>query len=293
MKKILFACLLVLAGGVLIASVLEQRNGTSGAADAGSLADPFLDPYAYTMAHDHSGMSTEETPEEKAISMEASWPEGTPAAGEAARLVLRIADGEGRPVRDFAAVHERKLHLIAVSANLEHFQHVHPEPEGDGRFVLQVTFPTGGEYKLFADFQPSGMNQLARSAIVRVAGEPQRESKLRPASPLTAETNGLRIEAAFGSRPMAGMQTELSFTFTDAADGTPIRDLEPYLGAVGHVVIVDEALDVFIHVHPLNWASSGPQAVFGATFPKEGTYKMWGQFQRNGERIVVPFAFVV
>jgi hypothetical protein len=61
------------------------------------------------------------------------------------------------------------------------------------------------------------------------------------------------------------------------------------LGAVGHVVILSADAEQYLHVHPQNEQTTGPLAQFATAFPRSGTYKIWGQFQHNGEVITVPF----
>ncbi len=67
-----------------------------------------------------------------------------------------------------------------------------------------------------------------------------------------------------------------------------INNLEPYLGAVGHVVILSADAESYLHVHPLDEKASGPDAEFATIFRK-AAYKIWGQFQHNGEILTVPF----
>jgi hypothetical protein len=180
-----------------------------------------------------------------------------------------------------------------VSDNLEQFQHVHPEYAGGGKFELSIKFPAGGHYKLYADFMPVGMNELSRVSEVEVLGDPTPVTPLEPSGSLSASVNGMNITLEFAEQLMPQMQTSMTYTFTDEKTGEPITDLELYLGAVGHVVAIDQSMEQFIHIHPLNWASSGPKAVFGVSFPKTGMYKLWGQFQRGGQTFLVPFVIKV
>src|SRR5207302_5878358 len=60
------------------------------------------------------------------------------------------------PVTAFETVHETLLHLIIVRRDLALFAHEHPTPNSDGSFTLRHTFPTPGEYRLFADTAPRG-----------------------------------------------------------------------------------------------------------------------------------------
>ncbi|MCF2938343.1 hypothetical protein L1N85_07835 [Paenibacillus alkaliterrae] len=46
--------------------------------------------------------------------------------------------------------------ILVVNHDLSFFNHIHPEFKGNGTFTVQTKFPSGGDYKVFADFIPSG-----------------------------------------------------------------------------------------------------------------------------------------
>ena len=72
-----------------------------------------------------------------------------------------------------------------------------------------------------------------------------------------------------------------------------MSDLEPFLGAPGHMLIVNADLTETDHVHPEEPATRGPVITFQPLLPAPGTYKLWLQFQRRGVVTTVPFVFVV
>ena len=64
-------------------------------------------------------------------------------------------------------VHEHKIHVIIVSKDLSWYSHIHPVYQPDGSYVIEQNFPTGGEFIIFSDFQPSGAtNQVYRSSVM-------------------------------------------------------------------------------------------------------------------------------
>ncbi|SFB49467.1 hypothetical protein SAMN05216312_11087 [Cohnella sp. OV330] len=264
------------------------------------MEDPLIDPMSLSTGHSHAGAAAE-SPLEKGIQAVWSWPEGEPEAGRPAKLLIKISGADGLPVEKFDVNMEKLLHLVAISTDLRDFQHIHPEYQGGGVFALPVTFEEGGNYRLFADFIPSGLNELTRSAKVSVSGGSERRSDPdgsrgsdSPAGPalLAQFAGGMQVELHFGHL-MANMQTGLSVTFRDADTGKPVSDLQPYLGSIGHIIAVDDKLQDYLHVHPVNAASTGPQALFGIAFPHSGTYKLWGQFQRDGQLLTIPFVVKV
>ena len=101
---------------------------------------------------------------------------------------------------------------------------------------------------------------------------------------------GLRI-ALEAVSPVPRRETALRFHISDASTGLPATDLEPYLGAAGHLLVVNQDLTAALHGHPEGVATSGPMVTFAPVFPAPGRYKMWVQFQRRGA--VVTAAFVV
>ena len=82
-----------------------------------------------------------------------------------------------------------------------------------------------------------------------------------------------------------GEEADLRFTITK--DGEPVRT-EPYLGAGGHLVALRDGDLAFLHVHPTNEAGTN-EIGFGATFPTEGSYRLFLQFQHNGRVQTVAF----
>lgn len=277
---------------VLVLAAIFLLQGTKDAGATGDLSDPFLDPYALSLAHRHAGAGMESAAE-KGVAIQLKWPEGDPQAGVPAMLALSIIGSGDKPIDAFDITNEKLLHLIVVSEDLQHFQHVHPEYKGGGVFELPITFPASGKFELYADFVPSGMNELTRTGTVEVGGAATNLAVLQPSESLTTSVGGMKVTLEFSDELAPQTQMSMTYTFTDEKTGEPITDLELYLGAVGHVVAIDKPTDQFIHIHPLNWASSGPQAVFGAAFPVSGLYKVWGQFQRNGKTFVVPFVIKV
>ena len=81
----------------------------------------------------------------------------------------------------------------------------------------------------------------------------------------------------------AGEESELRFTIT--RDGRPV-DTEPYLGAGGHLVALREGDMAFLHVHP---TGDGQGVGFAATFPTEGSYRLFLQFKHEGRVQTVAF----
>ena len=72
-------------------------------------------------------------------------------------------------------------------------------------------------------------------------------------------------------------------------DGEPVTDLEPYLGAYGHLVALREGDLAYLHVHPEE-AEPGPEVAVRAEFPSAGDYRLFLDFQHDGEVRTAEFA---
>lgn len=215
-----------------------------------------------------------------------------PSAGKPTTLKLMIHGAGGAAVKDFAVVHEQKVHLIVVRDGLDQFAHLHPTVDAAGNMTLSYTFPTGGTYRLYADHKPAGGSQATARAEVKVAGDVPPAPPLTPDVPGKVAGDGLRAEVTVAGLSVGGEAT-LGFDLADEA-GRAVTDLQPYMGAMGHLVVLSGDGKQYVHAHPAEAKSDkGNRVVFMAHFMKAGLYKGWGQFRRSGKVEVVPFVIEV
>lgn len=208
---------------------------------------------------------------------------------QASKIIrLHITNNE-KPINDFEINHEKLLHLIIVSKDLSYFNHVHPEYKGEGVFEIKNEFPAGGEYRMVADFKPTNESSMSKMEWVKVEGEAVQPEAITVDVNLEKMIDGKKIILEFDPQLEAGVESTLKFTLTDESTGQPISDLEPYLGSIGHVVVFSEDGERYLHVHALDNQGSGPEALFETNFSESGIYKIWGQFQKDGEVFTVPF----
>ena len=198
--------------------------------------------------------------------------------GRAERLAFRIVDARGETVRDFDVEHTKRMHLILARRDLTGFQHLHPEQQADGTWTTTVRLDEAGSYRLFADFSHDDEAQTLATDL-RVDGAA--DLRPLPAPAPTATSDGgydVRLDA---DRASPGAEADLRFTITK--DGVPVHT-EPYLGAGGHLVALREGDLAFLHVHPMD-----DSVRFAATFPTEGRYRLFLQFQHEGRVQTVAF----
>jgi hypothetical protein len=209
----------------------------------------------------------------------------------------------GRLLRDLALVHEHLFHLIIVSSDLIYFDHVHPVMQADGSLTLDYIFPKSGTYLMFADITPQGQrSQVFRLPVI--VHDPGANAQLMADLPiLTPTVASARMladdptetaELIFQPRtPVAGLHTDFLFRLT--RDGRPVNDLQPYIGAMGHCVIISQDTQTYLHCHPEQLlaptpdARGGPDVPFHTIFPRPGLYKIWGQFKRGNHVVIADF----
>ena len=255
---------------------------------------------------------------------------------------FRIIDDQGNTLKDFDTVHEKIMHFIAVRKDLVEFQHVHPDFNAStGVFTLpDLTFRSDGIFRLFADYTasaaqmgPGGMNPVRGQSPLATADLSDRASngvkletmlfqdvnvgdmqKYRPEKVGTEEKSKTfgQYQISVAQQPAqitAGDPESLAFTIQK--NGKPVKNLEQYLGALGHAIILREGTLDFIHAHAeghgmssmttmsgtvpdvnqegMKMDTGGPTINFGTSFPDAGKYKIFLQFQHEGKVVTADF----
>jgi len=210
-------------------------------------------------------------------------------AGLAGLRVTVRNPSDGSLVRSFEVVHEKPFHLFVVGRDLRFFRHLHPELLPDGSLEAREEIPPG-EYLVAADFLPSGGSPQLLQRVVSSPGP----RKVEPSTPgptgnaYDVVTN-VKIQPLSSELP-AGQATALHVMLSRTEDGRPIVNLEPYLGAGGHLLVVSEDLTEVIHAHASVEDLPGSLLTFDLTLPKPGAYVVWVQFQRFGETLTARLA---
>lgn len=210
---------------------------------------------------------------------------------EPTTLRMMIHGADGRMVKDFETVHEAKVHLIIVRDGLDQFAHIHPDVDAAGNLSSEFRFPVGGKYRLYADFKPHGEPPSVAVAEVQVGGASSPAPRLSPNVPGTVQGDGLGAAIEIVNAKV-GSPARISFRLLDA-EGRPVLDLQPYLGAMGHLVVIGADGKEYVHAHPGEEQAEAGRVAFNARFAKPGIYKGWGQFRRGGRIHTVPLVLGV
>ena len=192
-------------------------------------------------------------------------------------LTITLADKDGNPVDNLEVNHEKIIHLIVVDEGLEKYYHLHPEKTGVGTFQVKQPLENGN-YKAFVDIKPKGLNYEVMPVKIKIGEAAHNHPhSLTPDTSLEKRVEGEKVQMKMSSQKLSQPVT-LSFSL----DKTK---LEPYLGAAGHVVILDEKGEHYLHVHPVK----ENEPVFQTEFDRPGVYKIWAEFKQNGKVRVFPF----
>ncbi|RAN80582.1 hypothetical protein [Bacillus sp. SRB_331] len=178
--------------------------------------------------------------------------------------------------------HEKLLHLIVVSSDLKEYHHLHPEEKNKGVYSQKFNLPDNS-YKVFVDIKPKDLNYVVEPIQLHV-GEAHKEQHVNDLVVDTDFTKTIKNQVVELTTREFEVNKEIKLNF-DVKNNKP----EPYLGALGHVVILDEKGEKFIHVHPV----SNDNTVFETHFNKPGVYKLWAEFKFGGQVNAYPYVIEV
>lgn len=231
-------------------------------------------------------------------------PLGLAAALEGGKLELALEHRgwfQDKDLDDLALDHGYPMHLFVVAwPAMERVWHLHPSPQGSGRFEHALPAMPAGKYRLYADIvHRTGFPETLVTEIdlPAIAGAPPQadDTASGPLAP------GWRMVRVGNDRLKAKDALRLGFELVDA-NGRPADDLETYLGMPGHAAVLSQDGTVFAHLHPtgtvpmaaMALAAKDPHAghymggrlppivYFPYGFPKAGAYRLFVQMKRAG-----------
>ena len=246
----------VAAFGVLLVAIFAV------AALAGRAIDPPAD--ADAPAHD-AAPAHAAAPGAPGDSLRLAAGDTTLTPGRPARLDFAIFDDHGDRLRDFEVEQGRRMHLIVVRRDLRRFQHLHPREAAPGAWTVTLTLPDAGVYHAFADFRSRGTRRTLGTDLYA----PGDFAPLAlPAPSNRATTDGYDV---------ALRDDGATLRFTVGRGGGRVEDLQGYLGARGHLVMLRAGDLAYEHVHPV----SADELAF-ATDAAPGRYRLFLQFRHAG-----------
>jgi hypothetical protein len=204
----------------------------------------------------------------------------TVTPGTTSPFTFQITGPDNKPVTRFDVAHEKRLHLIVVRRDTAGFQHIHPVMGADGTWTVPLTLAQAGSYRAFADFAPTGGEPTTLGVDLAAPGNFQPTAY--PPSRV-ANVDGYQVRLA--GDLVAGQTSKVTLTVT--RNGREVTDLQPYLGAYGHLVALRGGDLAYLHVHPDGEPGDGktepgPTVTFYAEVPSAGSYRLFLDFQHGG-----------
>lgn len=212
-------------------------------------------------------------------------------AGQSATLSFFVQRADGRVVRTFDTIDDERAHLILVREGLDEFSHLHPTVDiTTGRLTASHTFPKGGRYFLFVEHKPKGESPALASAELHVVGKAAPAPALVPNAP--GSINGDSLDANVTvAKP--GHEAWIIFNVLDRTSGEVVTNLQPFHGALGHLVILSADGRRYVHAHAEADSAEKGRVIFGAHFSEAGVFKGWGEFRRDNRIRTIPFVIDV
>ncbi|MBZ5621555.1 MAG: hypothetical protein LAQ69_22930 [Acidobacteriia bacterium] len=252
------------------------------------------------------------------------------------RLVLKVVGTHPNWARYTKRIplvpdHGHLMHLFLIRVpDLDRMWHLHPVRRDNGDFFAFLPPVDAGRYHLFGDivdkngFPWTAVGEIDLPAIGGPRNNSDEDDSDWAGASLAAsgKARGMVCPLSGGARMVwlpgplrAGIATQFRFRIENA-DGSPVQDMEPYMGMAGHAEFVRSDLAVFAHIHPAGTApmaafelvrlsgtpeqsnagmrgmqhaammmthtGSAPEVSFPYAFPSPGSYRIFVQIKRSG-----------
>ncbi|MEB3219367.1 MAG: hypothetical protein VKN72_24465 [Nostocales cyanobacterium 94392] len=180
----------------------------------------------------------------------------------------------------------KQINMVVVSNDLRFFDLVQASYKNNQNIEVKPKFPAPGDYTVFSDYNPSGEKEQVFLEKVSIPGEIPFPTELESFSK-TKTLSDTKIDLNLSQSDIkAGKKVTLKFDIKQASNNKPVQDLKPYLGQKANLVVIKSSSPLvesdYINIENIN-NSSNNQVHFTTKFPQPGTYKLWLQFNRNGQ----------
>ena len=194
-----------------------------------------------------------------------------PALRAGNELELKLRDPgwlQMRRLDDFIPDHDHLMHLYMIRwPAMDVVFHLHPEPEGTGKFQLTLPSMPPGTWRLYADVVHAGgfpETIEGTATLPAIAGRPLAGDDAQgTASPLgsatmeASEKREQRFKLADGytmvwnnsAKWEPRIAQDFQFELLDPQGKAP-ADMALYMGMLGHAAFVKTDGTVFVHIHP-------------------------------------------
>ncbi len=167
---------------------------------------------------------------------------------------------------------------------------MHPEFK-DGCRSVEANYAVNGRYWIWAQGQTrKDKEEFSISQIVLVRGgsvahalPPKLEQKLKA-------IDGGSVAVLSSGELKSGQPLMLDLKLSRSDQKSP--KISPFLGAMAHVILVDQSGSELLHVHPMP-GNSKTTLMLHTEFPYPGQYRVWAQFLDDGKLRTVALALNV
>lgn len=247
--------------------------------------------------NDHGSMQHEEPAAVKpAQQLEAHvTPDALVQGRETAFTLTLVKNNTPVTLADLEERHTRKIHLLVVDESMVDYHHLHPVAGGEaGSYTFSFTPNTAHNYMLYADVKP--VNGDAQMIPVKLGGaSPCDKDCLDKSASDRATVGDVTGQVVFeGGTVKAGSPVNAEVMLT-GTDGKPLADLEPVMGAYGHIVGFYEGFKAVAHMHPMGAEPQKPEdrsaspVKFMLHPDHPGYLKYFVQVRRGGRDVFLPF----
>ena len=213
---------------------------------------------------------------------------------------------------DFLPDHGKLIHLYAIrQPGMDAAFHLHPTLVAPGDFRMALPAMPPGTYTLYGDIVHANGFPETLTAHLEVPANltptplAEDDAQALP-QPLTSGILGPAFKLPDGytmqwDRPAtltAGTPYQFHFRLL-APDGTPAKDMQPYLSMAGHAAFIKTDGTVFAHTHPegsapmpalalangdmtMSKEPNKPEVSFPYGFPTTGQYRVFIQMKHSG-----------
>jgi hypothetical protein len=230
------------------------------------------------MAHPSTGLASSE----QGYTFDSSIT--TLPAGSTQEYSFRILKQDGKVQKTFAEDRTKLMHFYAIRRDLTGYQHLHPEMASDGTWRTKLEPAAPGPHRVYASSivkdDAGKQHSLVLSREMTVPGGFEATPLPAQSSDATADGYTVNLQGQLAS----GRTSPFKLRMT--RDGQPVRHLEPYLGTYAHLTAFRSGDLAFAHLHPKSSATGsggGPELEFDAELPGSGDYRLFIQFQTEGQ----------
>lgn len=169
---------------------------------------------------------------------------------------------QSKSLKNLLEEHGHRMHLFLIrEASPGALYHLHPVSQSQAAFEFALPALTSGAYRVFADIvHANGFAETITSRTQLNSVFPQVSSippddagldfaKLAPSGRDYPLTNGWKVRFLPTNELALGRPIKLHFLVLDG-EGNVVKNLRPYLGMQGHLIIFRKDYSVFAHLHP-------------------------------------------